>query len=305
MISRPNLRERYLASEDDLDLNALLRWGKDRLKTAGINDFEISAEILLRDLLNFSRSELVLQANRRIDSNKIDQYKDLIEKRSKHIPLQYLIEFVEFYNIRLKCDPKAMIPRPETEILVETVIKQLEDKDSPMILDIGTGSGNIAIALAKNIGDSKVTGIDISERALKLARFNAELNNIRGRLNLLSGDIKDENFVKSLGRFDCVASNPPYVSEDEIERLQPEVVEFEPRSALISPGDPLGFFKAILESIPDILFPDGLLVFEVGLGQASDVADLMSGKFDGVELIKDLTGINRIVMGTYVEREKI
>lgn len=294
-----------MASEDDLDLNALLRWGKDHLKAAGIDDFEISAEILLRDLLNFSRSELVLQADRRIDSNKIDQYKGLIEKRSKHIPLQYLIEFVEFYNIRLKCDPGAMIPRPETEILVETVIKQLEDKDSRMILDIGTGSGNIAIALAKNIRDSRVTGIDISERALKLARFNAELNDIRGRLNLLSGDIKDENFVKSLGRFDCVASNPPYVSEDEIDRLQPEVVEFEPRSALISPGDPLGFFKAILESIPDILCPDGLLVFEVGLGQAADVADLMSGKFDGVELIKDLTGINRIVMGTYVEREKI
>jgi release factor glutamine methyltransferase len=305
MISRAHLRGRYLATEDDLDLDALLRWGRDRLKSAGIDDHEISAEILLRDLFNFSRSELILQSNKRVDSNKIDDYRSLIEKRSEHIPLQYLIEFVEFYNIRLKCDRRALIPRPETEILVETVIERLKDKDSPKILDIGTGSGNIAISLAKNITDSKVTGIDISEEALELAEFNVALNDIRGRLNLLSGDIKDENFVKSLGRFDCVVSNPPYISEDEIDGLQPEVVEFEPRCALVSPGDPLGFFKVILESIPEILRPEGLLAFEVGLGQAQDVRDLMSGKFDMIELIKDLTGINRIVIGTYAGRDKI
>jgi len=294
-----------LASEDDLDLDTLLRWGKGRLKAAGIEDYEISAEILLRDLLNLSRSELILLTNRRIDSNKIDEYKSLIEKRLRRVPLQYLIEFVEFYNIRLKCDPRAMIPRPETEVLVETVIKQLKDKNSPLILDIGTGSGNIAIALAKNITDSRVTGIDISEEALELAEFNAELNDIRGRLNLLSGDIKDKNFAKSLGVFDCVVSNPPYVSEDEIDRLQPEVVEFEPKNALISPEDPSGFFKAILGSVPDILKQGGLLAFEVGLGQANDVGDLMSEKFEGIELIKDLAGINRVVIGTYIERDKI
>ncbi len=304
MVSRLHPRGKYLASEDDLDLDALLRWGKDRLKTAGIDDYEVSAEIILRDIINLSRSELILQSNRRITSDQIDRYKSLIEKRSKRVPLQYLIEFVEFYNVRIKCDRRALIPRPETEILVENVIKQLKDIESPSVLDIGTGSGNIAISLAKNIGDSRVTGIDISEEALELARSNAGLNDIRGRLNLLAGDIRDKNFVESLGRFDCVVSNPPYISEDEIDRLQPEVVEFEPRRALVSPGDPSGFFKVILEFIPDILRPGGLLAFEVGLGQADEVGDLMSGEFDGIELFRDLAGINRVVTGKYVERQK-
>ena len=291
-----------MASEDDLDLDALLRWGKDRLRAAGIDDYEISAEILLRDLLNLSRSELILLTNRRIDSNKIDEYKSLIEKRSKRVPLQYLIEFVEFYNIRLKCDRRAMIPRPETEILVEAAIKRLKDKNSPEILDIGTGSGNIAISLAENIPDSTVTGIDISEEALELAEFNVELNNIRGRLNLLCGDIKDEDFVKSLGLFDCVVSNPPYVSEDEIDRLQPEVVEFEPRNALISPEDPLGFFRAILKSVPYILRPGGLLALEVGLGQAGDVKALMLERFKKIDIVRDLAGIDRVAAGIYQVR---
>jgi release factor glutamine methyltransferase len=303
MASRAHLKERYLASEDDLDLEALQRWGRDSLKAAGIQDYEISAEILLRDLLELSRSELILQKDKRVDSNKINRYKNLIEKRSKRVPLQYLVKFVEFYNIRIKCDQRALIPRPETEILVETMIKRLEDMESPLILDVGTGSGNIAIALSKNIPGSKVTGIDISEEALELAGFNVELNDIRGRLNLLSGDIGDSNFVRSLGRFDCVVSNPPYVSETEINQLQPEVIEFEPKVALFASDDPLSFFKIILRSIPDILLPGGLLAFEVGLGQAEAVAELMSGKFEGIELIRDLADINRVVVGRCIRRE--
>ncbi len=303
MVSRLHLKERYLASEDDLDLEALQRWGRDSLKAAGIEDFEISAELLLRDLLELSRSELILQTDRRADSDKINQYKSLIEKRSKRVPLQYLVKYVEFYNIRIKCDQRALIPRPETEILVETVIKRLECIDSPSILDVGTGSGNIAIALARAIPGSKVTGIDISEGALELAGINVELNDIGGRLNLLSGDIKDDNFVRSLGRFECVVSNPPYVSETEMNQLQPEVIEFEPKVALFAPDDPLSFFKIILRSIPDILLPGGLLAFEVGLGQAEDVAELMSGKFEGIEFIRDLADIKRVVIGTCIGRE--
>ena len=303
MVSRPHLKGRYLASEDDLDLAALLRWGTDRLKSAGIDDYEISAEIILRDILDLSRSELILQTDKRVDSNKINQYKSLIEKRSKRVPLQYLVKFVEFYNIRIKCDQRALIPRPETEILVETVIKRLEGIDSPLILDVGTGSGNIAIALAKTIPGSNVTGIDISEGALELAGINVELNDIRGRLILLSGDIKDDNFVRSLGRFDCVVSNPPYVSETEMNQLQPEVIEFEPKVALFASDDPLSFFKIILRSIPDILLPGGLLAFEVGLEQAENVAELMSGKFEGIELIRDLAGIERVVIGSCIGRE--
>jgi release factor glutamine methyltransferase len=294
-----------LVSEGGLDIEKLLRWAKDRLKAAGIDDHETSAEILLRDLLNLSRSELILQANRIIDSDRIDEYKRLIEKRSKHVPLQYLTEFVEFYNIRLKCDPRAMIPRPETEILVDAVIERLRERKSPEILDIGTGCGNIAIALAKNIPDSKVTGIDISEEALELAEFNVGLNDVRGRLSLLLGDIKDEGFVKSVGRFDCVVSNPPYIPEGDKDELQPEVVEFEPGIALFSPGDPLGFFKAIMKFADYILKPEGLLVLEVGLGQAERVEELMLKSFPKVDIIRDLAGVDRVATGIYIGSVRI
>lgn len=294
-----------MASEANLDIEKLLRWGKDRLKAAGIDDHETSAEILLRDLLNLSRSELILQANRIIDSDRIDEYKRLIEKRSKHVPLQYLVEFVEFYNVRLKCDARAMIPRPETEILVDAVIERLRERKSPEIIDIGTGCGNIAIALAKNIPDSRLTGIDISEEALESAEFNVGLNNVQDRLSLLPGDIKDEGFVKSLGRFDCVVSNPPYVPESDKDKLQPEVVEFEPRVALFSLGDPLGFFKAIIKSADYILKPGGLLALEVGLGQAERVKGLMLKNFVKVYIIRDLAGVDRVVTGIYIGSDKI
>lgn len=288
-----------MASEGDLDIEKLLRWGKDRLKAAGVDDYEVSAEILLRDLLNLSRSELILLRDKRIDSGKIDEYRNLIEKRSKRVPLQYLIEFVEFYNIKLKCDPRAMIPRPETEILVDVVIKRLKDKDSPEILDIGTGCGDIAIALAKNIPDSRVTGLDISEKALQLADENARLNNIRNNVTFLAGNIHNQDFVRSIGMFDCVVSNPPYVSEGDKDKLQPEVVEFEPGIALFSPGDPLLFYKSILGSVSHIVKPGGLIAFEVGPGQADDVRSLMTEKFRRIKIVKDLVGIDRVVTGIF------
>ena len=135
------------------NLGPLLVWGKKHLKKAGIEDFDVSAEILLGNLLNLKRSELLLNPQKKIDPAKIEEYKKLISSRSKNVPLQYLIGYVEFYNIRLKCDPRALIPRPETEILVDNVIEKLENYQSPKILDIGSVTGNNAISYAKMVKD--------------------------------------------------------------------------------------------------------------------------------------------------------
>ncbi len=221
-----------MVSDDEPDVRTLLARAKDRLKRAGIPDYVISAEIILRDLLNFSHSELILNAATRIDLKTAKRYEELIDKRSNRHPLQYLTGSTEFYNMELRCDARALIPRPETEVLVETVIEKLEGKGQLSILDIGTGSGNIAIALARNLPGSRVTGVDISEAALDLAADNVELNNVQDTVELLAGDIDDDAFVSSLGSFDCVVSNPPYVSEEEADNLQPEVIEFEPHIAL-------------------------------------------------------------------------
>jgi release factor glutamine methyltransferase len=278
-----------LTAGHDRELIYLHHWGKNFLKENGIDDYAISAEILLCHVLNLSRSDMLLNPRQNVDQIQIEQYKEVIFKRAKREPLQYLLGYVDFFNVRIKCDPRALIPRPETEILVETVLERLKGMRSPRILDLGTGSGNIAVALAKNISDAAVMGVDISEKALELAGENALANEV--------GDNVNKGFVENLGLFDCVVSNPPYVAEHEKDKLQPEVIEFEPAEALFSSGDPLRFFRAIIESAPRILNQDGLLAFEVGLGQSDLVKELMSTGFADIKSLNDLAGIERVVTG--------
>ena len=279
------------------DIFSLLGWGKNYLKKAGIEDYEISAEVLLGNLLGLKRSELFLSPKAEIDPAKKIEYENLIEERAKRVPLQYLTGHVEFYNIKLKCDQRALIPRPETEILTETVIEKMSGYKSPKILDVGTGSGNIAVALAANIKDSFLVGVDISGDALNLASENADLNMVQNRVKLIKGDIFNKQFVRSLDMYDCVVSNPPYVSENEKKDLQPEVIEYEPNIALFSEGDPLRFFRSIISIAPTILKAGGFLAFEVGMVQSNDVIDIMSDRFIEVTVAKDLAGTDRIVTG--------
>lgn len=281
----------------DRELVYLHYWGKNYLKENGIDDYVISAEILLCHIMNMSRSDILLNPRQNADQSQVERYKEVILRRAKHEPLQYLVGHVDFYNVRIKCDPRALIPRPETEMLVEIVLDILKDIKSPRILDIGTGSGNIAIALAKNIDDATVLGLDISGKALELARENSKANEVEERVDFIAGDIFDRALIDKLDIVDCVVSNPPYVAEYEMDKLQPEVIEFEPAEALFCPGDPLKFFKAIIEFAPGILNRGGLLAFEVGLGQAEVVKGLMSTGFVDIRLHEDLAGINRIVTG--------
>jgi release factor glutamine methyltransferase len=283
-----------------LTLGELLSWGKETLKNAGIDDFQKSAELLLQYVLDISRVQLVLDSAISVDSKKQSEYQNLIKRRTNHVPLQHLTGWVEFYNIRLKCNNSALIPRPETEILVETVLNQIKKFKFHKILDIGTGTGNIAITLAKNLSGAQVVGLDISEDALELARFNATANGTDDGLNFVRGDIFDTNFLKSLGLFDCVVSNPPYVSIQDKEKLQLEVSKYEPEIAIFSNGDPLKYYKTIVCKISYILKSGGLLAFEIGMGQAGDVGNLMNFDFKDLNISRDLAGIERVITGVYV-----
>jgi len=278
-------------------LGDILSWAKENLKRAGVDDLD--AELLLQSVLRQSRSQLLLNLQDEIPVIKEKEYESLIEKRSTHIPLQYLTGTVEFYNIELRCDQRALIPRPETEILVDTVLQKLSNFPAPKILDIGTGTGNIAIALAKNLPDSHITSVDISGDALDLAASNARLNGVERRINLIQGDILDSVFIRTFGLFDCVISNPPYVATADKETLQPEVAKYEPAMAIFTGDDPLIFYKTIVSNILYILNVQGLLAFEVGLGQAGMIQDLMKPAFDKIAVTKDLAGIERIVTGIY------
>src|ERR1035437_7005118 len=188
------------------------------LKNKGIGSPRINAELLLAHILNCKSLNLYLCFEKPLTEEEIDKYRELLKRRSKFEPLQYIIGKVEFYGIDFKVNPSVLIPRQETEILVETIIGQYDKYDTLRILDIGTGSGNIAVSLAKNLDNSFITALDISEDALKIANENAILNSVNDRIEFIKIDVLNEEFIRN--EFDLVVSNPPYISIVEFETLQ-------------------------------------------------------------------------------------
>jgi len=275
--------------------------GIKRLKEAGIDDAEISARAILQHILKKSPSELQFITGDTVTDDVVQDFYELIERRCSHYPLQYLIGEVEFYNVKLKIDDRALIPRPETEILVENVLTHLKKINYPYVLDIGTGSGNIAAALAFNIDDIRITAVDISRDALELAYENAKHNNVSNKIEFICGDVLKDSFWNTNKKYDAIVSNPPYVTQEEIASLQEEVKTYEPNIALVSSKDPLKFFKTIIKNSKNMLKPDGIVCFEVGAGQALNVEEFFYIFYENISVkrIKDLSGIERVVIGVF------
>ncbi|MCP4583517.1 MAG: peptide chain release factor N(5)-glutamine methyltransferase [candidate division Zixibacteria bacterium] len=277
----------------------LISRGLVRLKTAGIDDAEISSRLILQYILNKTSSDLQLSSDEIIADEKIKQYDRLLEKRCLHVPVQYLIGEVEFYNVKLKVDERALIPRPETEVLVENLVELIKPMKSPRLLDIGTGSGNIAIAIAANVEDVSVTTVDVSADSLDLARANASLNYVNGKIEFVCADCLQSRFWRDCGKFDAIVSNPPYVDNSDYNDLQPEVRYYEPKVALVARGDQFTFFKSISRRATTALNPKGIICFEVGFGQADKVVSIIHSCLPNSEIniIDDLAGIQRVVVG--------
>lgn len=271
--------------------------GVTRLKKARVSEPELSARLLLQHVLNKSTSELHLSSNYHLDDNEEACYRELINKRCKHMPVQYLVGEVDFYNVKLKVDERVLIPRPETEELVDHLLKLIGGRRKLEALDIGTGSGNIAIALAANIDDVRIVAVDVSADALNLARENASMNNVADKINFICDDCMHEQFWSKIGEYDIIVSNPPYVEEGIFESLQPDVKLYEPKSALIANGNELKFYEAILRQAGNILKHPGIMCFEIGMGQEERVALLVKRYFPkaAVAVINDLAGIPRII----------
>ena len=277
----------------------LLRRGVFRLKDAGIEDADISARLILQHLLNKTNSELQLSSGDKVTEENVRLFDELVEKRRDHVPVQYLIGEIEFYNVKLKIDNRALIPRPETEVLVEHLIELVKPLKSFAFLDVGTGSGNIAIALAANVDNINITAIDISQDSLDLAKFNAVKNRVADKIDFIRADCLHNEFWDNCGKYDIIVSNPPYVDDDEFESLQPEIKLYEPKIALMTGGDSFTFFKYISGQAKRILKPNGIICFEVGASQANRVAEIIKSDFVNINItiIKDLTGIERVVIG--------
>lgn len=281
-------------------LIGLLNWTADYLAQKGFENSRLEAERLLAHSLHIQRIDLYVNFERPLIPDELAQFKSLLKRRLAHEPLQYIIGETEFYSLPFKVAPGVLIPRPETEILVENAL-QIIDKNLPQdkvinILDVGTGSGNIAIAIAKNAAHARLTAIDISAAALKIARENAELNNVADKINFLQHDALGDWPSHFTNYFDLILSNPPYVSEAEFENLPREIREFEPRNALLGGKDGVDFYNNFCQIVKNLLRADGVVLFEIGetMGSFLEKSFQRCG-FISSEIIKDLTKKDRIL----------
>lgn len=269
----------------------LYRMGKDRLTEAKIPEAELDARLLLEEVCGTDRNDLLVHGDREIAPEQSERYLDFIHRRQKHEPLQQITGYQEFMGLRFKVTPDVLIPRQDTEILVEEVMRYLHD--GMHILDMCTGSGCILLSLLKYSNDCEGTGCDISEPALKVAEENAK------ELSLNASFVQSNLFENISGKYEFIVSNPPYIPTGVIPTLMEEVRDHEPVSALDGREDGLYFYREIVEKAGEYLYPGGMLFFEIGYDQAEKVSSLMQeAGYQEVTVCKDLAGLDRVVYGT-------
>ena len=274
------------------DVLKVLNWTKGYLAEKGVENPRLEAEWMLCEALSLDRVGLYMNFDKPLSEEELKAYRGMVARRGKREPLQYILGSQEFMGLDFLVTPAVLIPRHDTEVLVSEAVKR--GAASRSILDIGTGSGCVAIALAKALPEAEISSVDISEDALAVARGNAEKNGVA--VQFFQGSL----FEPFAGRrFDMIVSNPPYIPAGELATLQQEVRGFEPLGALDGGADGLDFYRAITARAPDHLTAGGLLAFEVGAGQAADVMEILHSGGFSMECFTetDPAGIERVVGG--------
>ena len=267
-------------------LRRALTGADEYLARRGVERGRFEAELIFSQALGLSRIELYMDLDRPLTPDQRERALELVGRRGKREPLAYVLGEWGFRRLTLKTDARALVPRPETEILVERALALIEKLESPRLLDVGTGSGAIALALADEHPGARIVALDSSPSALALARENVALCGLE--IELKQGDIRDS----TEGRFDLIVSNPPYVLPEEIEALEPEVRDWEPREALLGVGIP----EALAERSRELLVAGGWLAVELGERQQAAYATLLGDLgFEEVTITADLTGLERVV----------
>jgi release factor glutamine methyltransferase len=268
-----------------------------RLATADVESPLLDAQLLMASAAGVTR-EAVVTASVNLSQPILKNFEAMVGRREKREPLAYIVGHKEFYSLDFEVTPAVLIPRPETELAVATALDTIESMREPRVLDIGTGSGAIAIAIAANARDARVTATDISADALAIAARNAARHRVADRVTFRRVDCFDVlDDEPPLGRFDLMVSNPPYIDDESIAALEPEVRGYEPRAALGAGSDGLNFFRRIAVGM-DAHFPDngGDLIVEVGAGQAGAVATIFErAGLRVASVLNDLAGHPRVV----------
>jgi release factor glutamine methyltransferase len=270
-------------------IQKLLNWITEYLTERSIDSPRLSAEILLSGVLETERIELYTQFDKPVDKQQLNRLHELVKRAGQNEPVAYLIGKTEFYSLELNITADCMIPRPETELLTQRAIEFLRSRrGTQLVCDLCTGCGCIAVAIARNFPDARIIATDICDAALNIAAENVEKHRLKDRIELLQGDLFDP-IISGLdaGKFDLIVCNPPYVSAAEYEKLDNNVKDYEPKSALFAGADGLDIYRRLIEKADEFLKPDAALIREL-LEQ--------TGAFAEIKIEKDLQNNDRIVI---------
>lgn len=274
-----------------MNISENLKKACEILQKSGIAEARRDANTLLGFALQKDRTFLIAHDDYRLTEAEQKLFDEIIERRAKREPLQHITGKQEFFGLEFEVDRDVLIPRPETELIVENAIEILRTKDDPRFCEVGVGSGCISISILRNLKNASAIGLDISEKALKVAGRNAGNHRVSERLDLLISDVFE---ALNDEKFDLIVSNPPYISSDEIEGLQTEVKDFEPFNALTDGADGFSIIRKIIEAAPRFLNSNGFLLMEIGFGQAEKVKEMIDRKiWRESGFLHDLQGIPR------------
>lgn len=282
-----------------LTLNQAIRVAAEKLAQAGVATARLDAEVLLSHIVKRDRAWIITHIHDSLDEGYRALFEKAIARRTKREPLQHIIGKQEFWGLDFIVTPDVLIPRPETELVVESAIKTARDMPAPVIIDLCTGSGCIAVSLATALPAGRFFAVDISEKALAIARENARGHGVSDRIRFLEGNLfRPLEELDVRGRVDMIVSNPPYVRSTELNGLQAEVRDYEPETALIAGPDGTEIHQRIISAAPEYLRQHGTLIMEMGMGQAETLARMFKATdaYNPVEILKDLAGIDRVIV---------
>ena len=291
--------ETAIAQENPLSIRGALLWGAQVLSHAGIDNHRLDAEVLLRHVLDMEKEQLYMNGDEPLSAAEEVKFRELLRQRSEREPVAYITGHQEFWSQDFFVSPAVLIPRPETELLVEVAlqcVRRLATGSPVKVLDVGTGSGAISVCLAKEQAASQIFAVDISPVALDVARLNARRHGVADRIRFLPGDLLAP--IKSLRTiFNLIVSNPPYIRSGELSLLAPEIREWEPTIALDGGVDGIDSYCRIIEEGHRHLTTGGFIVLEIGADMASAVADLFSrsGYYGPVSVYQDYAGKDRVI----------
>lgn len=277
----------------------MLDWTGNLFESFDIPSFRLDAELLLSHVLNCSRIQLYLDADKPVNARERDIFRGYVKQRSQRIPVAYILGIKEFWSIDFKVNRHVLIPRPDTEKLVEIVIDQLKGNENPRILDIGTGSGCIAVALGRELPGAEIIAMDISDEALAIAKENVKQAGLEDRISVRRGSWDHQGIeeFKSEG-VHAVVSNPPYITSQDLKALPPEISRYEPLLALDGGVTGLDCYPPLVQFAASVLVENGFLTVEMGVGQGADITEIFEkGGLKSVKIYPDDTHRDRIVTG--------